>query len=448
MLPTIAREGDVVVMIDQRKLPAQEVYVRCKTAAEVARAIKTMVIRGAPAIGVAAAWGIALGMRRSTATGTQKFAAEFQKICELMAATRPTAVNLFWAIERMKKTFARRACRPGSRSIRSRTSLDREAQQIHDEDVASCRAMGAFGAAVVPADARILTHCNAGALATAGYGTALGVIRGAVEAGKQVAVFADETRPFLQGARLTAWELVRDGIDTTVITDNMAASLMRQGKVNFVVVGADRIAANGDTANKIGTYGVAVLAREHNIPFYVAAPLSTIDLRTPDGAHIPIEERNAPRGHARRRHAAGAGRRARSGIPAFDVTPHRFIAGIITERGIFRAPYTESLQARRSNQTAVARPRPATHPRLMRILGIETSCDETSAAVVEETGDAARPWAIRSNVVASQVAIHREWGGVVPELASRQHIRDICGVVERALERGRRRRGAISAPSP
>ena len=343
MLPTIDREGDVVVMIDQRKLPAQEVYVRCKTAPEVARAIKTMVIRGAPAIGVAAAWGIAIGMRRSTATGTQKFAAEFQKTCDLMAATRPTAVNLFWAIERMKRTFGA-AVQAGQSVDQLKDGLDREAQMIHDEDVASCRAMGAFGADVVPADARILTHCNAGALATAGYGTALGVVRGAVEAGKAVAVFADETRPFMQGARLTAWELMRDGIDTTIITDNMSASLMGQGKVNFVVVGADRIAANGDTANKIGTYGVAVLAREHNIPFYVAAPLSTIDLRTPDGAHIPIEERSAREvTHVGASQVAPAG--AKVWNPAFDVTPHRFIAGIITEKGIFRAPYTESLKS-------------------------------------------------------------------------------------------------------
>src|SRR4051794_16943797 len=249
MLPTIAREGDVVVMIDQRKLPSQEVYVRCKTAPEVARAIKTMVIRGAPAIGVAAAWGIAIGMRRSTATGTQKFAAEFQKTCDLMAATRPTAVNLFWAIDRMKRTFGA-AVQAGQSVEQIKDVLDREAELIHDEDVASCRALGAFGAGVVPADARILTHCNAGALATAGYGTALGVIRGAVEAGKAVAVFADETRPFLQGARLTAWELVRDGIDTTIITDNMAGALMSQGRGNFLVVGARRIAADGHTADK------------------------------------------------------------------------------------------------------------------------------------------------------------------------------------------------------
>jgi methylthioribose-1-phosphate isomerase len=342
MLPTIAREDDVVVMIDQRKLPAEEVYVRCKTAAEVARAIKTMVIRGAPAIGVAAAMGIALGMRKSTATGTQKFAAEFYKMCETMAATRPTAVNLFWAIERMKRAFAAAAA-AGESVDQIKERLEREAQAIHDEDVASCRAMGAFGAEVVPEEARILTHCNAGALATAGYGTALGVIRGAIEAGKRVAVFADETRPFLQGARLTAWELVRDGIQTTVITDNMSGALMRQGKVDLVVVGADRIAANGDTANKIGTYGVAVLAREHQIPFYVAAPVSTIDLSTPDGSRIPIEERSAKEVT----HVAGAQLAPEGALvwnPAFDVTPHHLIAGIITERGICRAPYIESLE--------------------------------------------------------------------------------------------------------
>jgi methylthioribose-1-phosphate isomerase len=342
MLPTIAREDDVVVMIDQRKLPADEVYVRCKTAAEVARAIKTMVIRGAPAIGVAAAMGLALGMRKSTATGTQKFAAEFYKMCEMMAATRPTAVNLFWAIERMKRAFAA-AAKAGESVDQIKERLEAEAQAIHDEDVASCRAMGAFGAEVVPADARILTHCNAGALATAGYGTALGVIRGAIEAGKRVAVFADETRPFLQGARLTAWELVRDGIQTTVITDNMSGALMRQGKVDLVVVGADRIAANGDTANKIGTYGVAVLAREHSIPFYVAAPLSTIDLNTPDGSGIPIEERSAKEVT----HVAGAQLAPEGALvwnPAFDVTPHHLIAGIITEKGICRPPYTESLR--------------------------------------------------------------------------------------------------------
>jgi methylthioribose-1-phosphate isomerase len=342
MLPTIAREADAVVMIDQRKLPREEIYVRCKTAPEVARAIKTMVIRGAPAIGVAAAMGIALGMRNSKVTGTQKLAAEFHKTCELMAGTRPTAVNLFWAIERMKRTFAS-AAHAGESVDQIKDRLDAEAQAIHDEDVASCRALGAFGAEIVPADARILTHCNAGALATAGYGTALGVVRGAVEQGKRVTVFAGETRPFLQGARLTAWELVRDGIQTTVITDNMAGALMHQGKVNLVVVGADRIAANGDTANKIGTYTVAVLAREHQIPFYVAAPRSTIDLDTASGRDIPIEERNA-----REVTHVGAAQLAPEGAlvwnPAFDVTPHHLIAGIITERGIVRPPYAESLK--------------------------------------------------------------------------------------------------------
>jgi methylthioribose-1-phosphate isomerase len=342
MLPTIAREAEAVVMIDQRKLPGEEVYVRCKTAPEVARAIKTMIIRGAPAIGVAAAMGIALAARKSKSTGTQKLAAEFYKTCELMAGTRPTAVNLFWAIDRMKRAFAA-AVEVGESVEQIKDRLDREAQAIHDEDVASCRALGGFGAEVVPADARVLTHCNAGALATAGYGTALGVIRGAVEQGKRVVVFADETRPFLQGARLTAWELVRDGIQTTVITDNMTGALMQQGKVDLVVVGADRIAANGDTANKIGTYSVAVLAREHSLPFYVAAPLSTVDLNTPDGQHIPIEERNA-----REVTHVGGSQIAPDGAlvwnPAFDITPHHLIAGIITERGIFRPPYTESLR--------------------------------------------------------------------------------------------------------
>ncbi len=341
MLPTIAREDAVVVMIDQRKLPTEEVYVRCRTAAEVARAIKSMVIRGAPAIGVAAAFGLAIGVRGSKATGTQKLAAEFFKTCELMAATRPTAVNLFWAIDRMKRSFGAGA-EAGESVDQLKDRLDQEAQAIHDEDVASCRTLGAFGAELMPSEGRILTHFNAGALATAGYGTALGVIRGAIEAGKRVTVLADETRPFLQGARLTAWELVRDGIETTVITDNMAGALMRQGQIDVVVVGADRIAANGDTANKIGTYTVAVLAREHGIPFYVAAPLSTIDLATPDGAGIPIEERNAREvTHVGGSRVAAEGVRVRN--PAFDVTPHVFISGIITERGVFRPPYLQSL---------------------------------------------------------------------------------------------------------
>jgi len=351
MLPTIDWQGDVIVMVDQRKLPGQEVYVRCRSAQEVARAIRTMVIRGAPAIGVAAAMGIALGMRKSGSKGTRQYAVELQKICDMMASTRPTAVNLFWAIERMKQAFAEGA-QAGQSPDELAARLEREARAIHDEDVASCRAMGSFGAAVVPDGARVLTHCNAGALATAGYGSALGVVRAAVEQGKQISVIADETRPFLQGARLTAWELVRDGINTTVITESMAGPLMRAGDIDLVVVGADRIAANGDTANKIGTYTVAVLAHEHKVPFYVAAPLSTIDLSTPDGDQIPIEERDQ-----REITHLGSARLTPEGVnirnPAFDVTPHRYIAGIITEKGIFKAPYSESLK--RAFDTLAAR---------------------------------------------------------------------------------------------
>ena len=342
MLPTIDWQGDAIVMVDQRKLPGQEIYVRCRSAQEVAKAIRTMVIRGAPAIGVAAAMGIALAASKSTARGTKQFAVEFQKTCDMMAATRPTAVNLFWAIDRMKRVFAEGA-QAGESSTELAARLEREARLIHDEDVASCRAMGGFGAEVVPDGARVLTHCNAGALATAGYGSALGVIRAAVEQGKKIAVFADETRPFLQGSRLTAWELVRDGINTTVITESMAGPLMRAGEIDLVVVGADRIAANGDTANKIGTYTVAVLAHEHKIPFYVAAPLSTVDLTTPDGDHIPIEERDQ-----REITHIGSSRLTPEGAhirnPAFDVTPHRYLAGIITEKGIFRPPFVESLR--------------------------------------------------------------------------------------------------------
>jgi methylthioribose-1-phosphate isomerase len=351
MLPTIAWEDDAVVMVDQRKLPAAEVYVRCKTAAEVAKAIKVMVIRGAPAIGVATAMGLALGAARSKATGTRQFAAEFQKTCDLMAGTRPTAVNLFWAIDRMKRVFAEGA-HAGESVQQLATRLRLEALLIHDEDVASCRAIGAFGGALVADGARVLTHCNAGALATAGYGTALGVIRGAVDAGKKVSVYADETRPFLQGARLTAWELVKDGIETTVITDNMAGAMMQAGNVDMVVVGADRIAANGDTANKIGTYSLGVLAREHDIPFYVAAPWSTIDLATPDGAAIPIEERPS-----REVTHVGSNRLAPEGAairnPAFDVTPHRYITAFVTERGVIKPPFIETLRAQRPELATV-----------------------------------------------------------------------------------------------
>jgi methylthioribose-1-phosphate isomerase len=342
MLPTIAWQDNEIVMIDQRKLPGEEVYVRCKTAAEVARAIKTMVIRGAPAIGVAAAMGIALGMRRSKAEGTKQFALEFTKLCELMAATRPTAVNLFWAIDQMKRSFAA-GVQAGESVDDLKARLAAEAHRIHDEDLQSCRDMGRFGAEVVPANARILTHCNAGALATAGYGTALGVIRAAAEAGKVAQVFADETRPFFQGARLTAWELVRDNVPTTVITESMAGPLMQRGGIDFVVVGADRIAANGDVANKIGTYTVAMMARAHKVPFYVAAPLSTIDLATPDGSHIPIEQRDAREmTHHGKSQLTPVG--ASVWNPAFDVTPHDLVAGIITEKGIVRAPYQDTLR--------------------------------------------------------------------------------------------------------
>ena len=343
MLPTIEWQPDAVVMIDQRKLPGQEIYLHCKTPQEVARAIKNMVIRGAPAIGVAAAMGIALGMRRSKALGTKQFAVELNKICELMAGTRPTAVNLFWAIDRMKRSFAS-GVQAGESVDELKGRLEREAQAIHDEDLASCRAMGRFGAEVVPANARILTHCNAGALATAGYGTALGVIRAAAEQGKVAQVFADETRPFLQGARLTAWELVRDHVPTTIITESMAGPLMQKGDIDLIVVGADRIAANGDFANKVGTYTVAVMAHAHQVPFYVAAPLSTIDLATSTGAAIPIEQRAAKEmTHVGSLKIAPDG----AGVwnPAFDVTPHRFVAGIITEKGIARPPYDQSLRA-------------------------------------------------------------------------------------------------------
>jgi methylthioribose-1-phosphate isomerase len=287
--------------------------------------------------------GVALGARRSKARGTTQLAEDFHDVCAMIAATRPTAVNLFWAIERMKGRFAA-AVAQGQSVDEIKETLTREALAVHDEDVANCRRLGAHGAAIIPDPARVLTHCNAGALAAAGYGTALGVIRAAVEAGKELEVYADETRPFFQGARLTAWELVRDGIPTTVITDGMAGALMSRGAIDVVVVGADRIAANGDVANKIGTYTVAVLAKEHGIPFYVAAPLSTVDPHTPDGSAIPIETRDE-----REVTHVGAARVAPDGArihnPAFDVTPHRLIAGIITEQGIFRPPFAESFRS-------------------------------------------------------------------------------------------------------
>jgi len=346
MVETIEWTDDGVVMIDQTRLPFKEEFVTCGSYQEVATAIRDMIIRGAPAIGVAAAMGVALGVQH---TGESELDTEFEKICKTLAATRPTAVNLFWAIDRMKRTFAE-AAQGGCSVEELKARLESEARTIHDEDVESCKAMGAHGATMVPDNARILTHCNAGALATAGYGTALGVIRAAAEQGKRIAVLADETRPFLQGARLTAWELVKDGIDTTVITDNMAGTMMKGGNIDLVVVGADRIAANGDVANKVGTYTVAVLAKEHGIPFYVAAPLSTIDLATADGSGIPIEERpDREVTHVGPSRLTPEGARIRN--PAFDVTPAKYVTAIITERGIARPPYTESLA-----QLVAARP--------------------------------------------------------------------------------------------
>jgi methylthioribose-1-phosphate isomerase len=342
MIPTLTWTPDGVRFIDQTKLPLEESYVLATSYEQVAEVIVTMVVRGAPAIGVSAAYGIALGAQQTKATTTAEFVPEFERICARLAGTRPTAVNLFWAIDRMKRLFAA--------SLAAGDSLDKikadvlaEAHAMYDEDIAACKAMGAFGGALLPDEGGVLTHCNAGALATCGYGTALGVIRSAVEQGKQIHVYADETRPFLQGARLTAWELMADGIPTTVICDNMAASLMRAGKIQAVVVGADRIAANGDFANKIGTYNVAILAKEHGIPFYCAAPWSTIDLATETGDAIPIEERSAVEvthhgGKQLTPHGVGICN------PAFDVTPAKYVTAIFTERGVLRAPYTESLR--------------------------------------------------------------------------------------------------------
>jgi len=341
MIKTLEWTDSGVRFLDQTKLPTEEIYVTCATWEEVADAIRTMVVRGAPAIGVAAAMGVALGAQAAEGDHVAEFRRNFEHICEEMASTRPTAVNLFWAIERMKERFAASSEMPVKQI---QQALVTEARRIYVEDLAANEALSKHGAALLPASGGVLTHCNAGALATAGgYGTALGVIRAAVEAGKKLHVFADETRPVLQGSRLTAWELQKDGIPTTVIADNMAGAMMRQGKIGAVVVGADRIAANGDTANKIGTYTVAVLAKEHGIPFYVAAPFTSIDLETPDGSKIPIEQRAA-----REVTHVGPTRIAPEGIqvenPAFDVTPNALIAAIITERGVAKPPFAESLR--------------------------------------------------------------------------------------------------------
>jgi methylthioribose-1-phosphate isomerase len=329
-----------VRFIDQTKLPTEEIYVTCKTYEQVADVIRNMVVRGAPAIGVSAAMGIALGMKNSKAETSADLKKDFDQICKAIGQTRPTAVNLFWAIRRMTEKFERVRMRP---IPQIKQALIEEAQRMHAEDIAANQAMGRHGATLMPSSGGVLTHCNAGALATCGYGTALGVIRAAVEQGKKIHVYADETRPFLQGSRLTAWELMKDGIPTTVISDNMAGAMMKQGKICAIVVGADRIAANGDVANKIGTYTVAVLAKEHGIPFYVAAPFSTIDLATADGSKIPIEQRN----QREVTHIAGR-QMVPDGVevenPAFDVTPAKYVSAIITERGVAKEPYQESLQ--------------------------------------------------------------------------------------------------------
>ncbi len=352
---TVAWSRDGIVLLDQRLLPARERYLHCRSAEDVARAIERMAVRGAPAIGVAAAMGLVLGAQRLASTSMPAFRRGIERLCRRFRATRPTAVNLFWAIERMRQVVAS-SDGNGAQLVRR---LRREAGRIRDEDVAANRRMGAHGATLVPRTATVLTHCNAGALATAGYGTALGVVRAAHEAGKRVTVLASETRPILQGARLTAWELKRDRIPVRLITDNMAGYFLKKGDINLVVVGADRIAANGDVANKIGTYSVAVLARENSVPFYVAAPLSTIDLGTRTGEDIPIEHRDPHEVTS-----LGKQRIAPSGVdaenPAFDVTPARLVTAIITEAGVVRPPYRRALATLfRHSETVRGRTRPA-----------------------------------------------------------------------------------------
>jgi methylthioribose-1-phosphate isomerase len=340
------REG--VVLLDQRRLPGRVVYHTYTDYRELARAIKNMVIRGAPAIGVAAAMGVALGIEHSRARTIEEVQAEFAAICDTLVSTRPTAADLFWAIDRMKHRFAELAGEAEKHAFartmeRIREGLVAEAQQIHAERRAADEAIGRFGAELLPASGRVMTQCNAGALATGGIGTALGVIRVAVEQGHQLEVLVPETRPYLQGARLTAWELHEEGIPLLLITDNMVGHFMKTGEVRAAVVGADRIAANGDTANKIGTYSIAVLAHEHGVPFYVAAPISTLDLSIPSGEHIPIEERSAE--EVTHLQGVRVAPDVAAAHPAFDVTPARLISAIITERGVARPPYDDTLRS-------------------------------------------------------------------------------------------------------
>ncbi len=332
-----------VKMLDQRLLPMEEKWLMLKSYADVADGIRDMVVRGAPAIGVSAAYGIALGAKQFVGTAVADLEDELEYVCDVMSKTRPTAINLFWAIDRMKRTF-QKAKADGKSVSEIKQILIQDAKDIHTEDIESQRLIAQFGGELLKDDSTVLTHCNAGALATGGvWGTALGVVRGAVSQGKKISVFADETRPYLQGARLTAWELLQDNIPVTLITDSMSGHVMTQGKIHAVVVGSDRIAANGDVANKIGTYMVAVLARRHNIPFYVAAPLSTVDLNCPTGEQIPIEERNIREiTHVHDIQLAPEGIEVNN--YAFDVTPNDLVTAIITEKGVARAPFTESLR--------------------------------------------------------------------------------------------------------
>jgi methylthioribose-1-phosphate isomerase len=342
MIPTLEWLPTGVNFLDQTKLPLEETYVLATDYKQVAIVIRDMIVRGAPAIGVSAAMGMAIGIDRSTATNLPALTEEVAVIAKTLAETRPTAVNLFWGIEEIRSLYVELVAKDAT-IPEIKASVVAKARRMYDEDIAACKQMGAHGASLLPKEGTVLTHCNAGALATCGYGSALGVIRAAIERGHKIDVFADETRPFLQGARLTAWELMKDNIPTTVLCDNMAASLMRQGRIQAVIVGADRIAANGDVANKIGTYGVAILAKEHNIPFYVAAPWSTLDLATPHGDLIPIEQRAASEvTHSNGKQMTPNGVAIEN--PAFDVTPAKYVTAIITERGVLTAPYNQSIK--------------------------------------------------------------------------------------------------------